>query len=144
MFPSSTSPSLSRSDAVEASRSASRSHSETVAPDASNRSAMARPIPWAPPVTTARLPARSIRFTFIGFRPIQPRVAQRYCETSVSEATASIEVRASGTELTTDYGPLTTALPDRAHDAAVRTHGRAVEARRERTADERDDARDLL
>src|SRR6266545_1686349 len=50
------------SAAVDSTRFASRSQRETAAPDARKRSAMARPIPCAPPVTTARLPARSIWF----------------------------------------------------------------------------------
>ena len=41
---------------------ASRSHSDTRAPEASRRSATARPMPCAPPVMTARRPPRSIWF----------------------------------------------------------------------------------
>ena len=48
--------------AAELARSASTSHNETAAPEASSRLAIARPIPCAPPVTTARRPFRSIWF----------------------------------------------------------------------------------
>ena len=58
------------SRAVPASSLASRSHSETRAPEASRRSATARPMPCAPPVTTARRPPRSIWFMpTYGIRP---------------------------------------------------------------------------
>src|SRR5260221_2375176 len=47
---------------------ASRSHSATFAPEARRRSAIARPMPRAAPVTTATRPARSIWFTLLGRR----------------------------------------------------------------------------
>ena len=43
-------------------RGSSWSQIATLAPEASRRSTTARPMPWAPPVTTARRPARSIWF----------------------------------------------------------------------------------
>src|SRR6185503_9493627 len=53
-------PRLPSSPAVCSAIARSRSHSATAAPDSSKRATMARPMPWAPPVTTAFLPLRSI------------------------------------------------------------------------------------
>jgi len=47
------------SPAVRVVSASSRSHNATLAPDASNRSLIARPNPCAAPVTTARRPFRS-------------------------------------------------------------------------------------
>ena len=57
-----TSPRPASARAVSASSVASRSQSATAAPEPSSRSAMARPIPCAPPVTTAFRPFKSMAF----------------------------------------------------------------------------------
>ena len=54
-----TSPSDASSPAAVWSIAGSQSQSETRAPERKKRSAIARPMPWAPPVTTARRPVRS-------------------------------------------------------------------------------------
>src|SRR6201999_296276 len=48
--------------AVRSASVTSGSQIATLAPEATNRSVMARPNPWAPPVTTAQRPLRSILF----------------------------------------------------------------------------------
>jgi hypothetical protein len=50
-----------RAAAVRCARSRSRSQIATLAPDATNRSVIALPKPWAPPVTTALCPSKAIR-----------------------------------------------------------------------------------
>ena len=59
---SKTAPPISATAASASARS--RSQIVTCAPLATNRSTMARPMPCAPPVTTALRPSRSIRFIF--------------------------------------------------------------------------------
>ena len=73
---------------------ASRSHSETRAPEASRRSATARPMPCAPPVTTARRPPRSIWFMARMVSGRRPRAVYASARTvwccSPSPATPSV------------------------------------------------------
>ena len=55
-------PRLASSFAVFSAKPLSRSQIATAAPESSNRSVIARPIPCAPPVTTAKRLARSMVF----------------------------------------------------------------------------------
>jgi len=58
------------------SPSALRAQTDTEAPASAQASAMARPMPRLPPVTTTRLPARSIRIAapFLVSRPIMASI----------------------------------------------------------------------
>ena len=59
--------------AVFCASAMSRSQIATRAPEATKRSAMALPKPWAPPVTTAVRPSRSMTFDMCGFSDVEDR-----------------------------------------------------------------------